>query len=441
MIWNEYIECMDREKLVKLQNERLSAMIERLYYNVPFYRKVFQEQGIEPGDIKCIDQLKNLPFTTKQDLRDNYPFGLFAIPRSEVVRLHASSGTTGKPTVVGYSRRDIEIWSEVMARTLTAAGAGKNDVLHIAYGYGLFTGGLGVHYGAEKIGATVIPISGGNTQRQIQLMQDFGSTVIACTPSYALFLAEAMADAGISTVSLKLKAGVFGAEPWTEEMRHEIEDKLKIKAIDIYGLSEVIGPGVASECMHQEGLHVFEDHFIPEIIDPETLEVLPEGQLGELVFTCITKEALPLLRYRTRDLTVLNYGKCSCGRTIVRMQKCLGRSDDMLIIRGVNVFPSQIETVLLEMSETKPHYLLIVDRVNNLDVLEIWVEIDGQFFSDEIKKLEDLKKKIQHNIESALGLSTIVKLVEPKTIERSEGKAKRVIDKRKLSLPASKQGR
>ena len=371
----------------------------------------------------------------------NYPFGLFAIPRSEVVRLHASSGTTGKPTVVGYSRRDIEIWSEVMARTLTAAGAGKNDVLHIAYGYGLFTGGLGVHYGAEKIGATVIPISGGNTQRQLQLMQDFGSTIIACTPSYALFLAEAMAEAGISTDSLKLKAGVFGAEPWTEEMRREIEDKLKIKAIDIYGLSEVIGPGVASECMHQEGLHVFEDHFIPEIIDPETLEVLPEGQLGELVFTCVTKEALPLLRYRTRDLTVLNYGKCSCGRTIVRMQKCLGRSDDMLIIRGVNVFPSQIETVLLEMSETKPHYLLIVDRVNNLDVLEVWVEVDGQFFSDEIKKLEDLKKKIQHNIESALGLSATVKLVEPKTIERSEGKAKRVIDKRKLSLPASKQGR
>jgi phenylacetate-CoA ligase len=441
MIWNEYIECMDREKLVKLQNERLSAMIERLYFNVPFYRKVFQEKGIEPGDIKCIDQLKNLPFTIKQDLRDNYPFGLFAIPRSEVVRLHASSGTTGKPTVVGYSRRDIEIWSEVMARTLTAAGAGKNDVLHIAYGYGLFTGGLGVHYGAEKIGATVIPISGGNTQRQLQLMQDFGSTIIACTPSYALFLAEAMAEAGISTDSLKLKAGVFGAEPWTEEMRREIEDKLKIKAIDIYGLSEVIGPGVASECMHQEGLHVFEDHFIPEIIDPETLEVLPEGQLGELVFTCVTKEALPLLRYRTRDLTVLNYGKCSCGRTIVRMQKCLGRSDDMLIIRGVNVFPSQIETVLLEMSETKPHYLLIVDRVNNLDVLEVWVEVDGQFFSDEIKKLEDLKKKIQHNIESALGLSATVKLVEPKTIERSEGKAKRVIDKRKLSLPASKQGR
>jgi len=296
----------------------------------------------------------------------------------------------------------------------------------------LFTGGLGIHYGAEKIGATVIPMSGGNTQRQLQLMQDFGSTIMACTPSYALFLAEAMNEAGIPASSFKLKAGVFGAEPWTEEMRREIEDKLKIKAIDIYGLSEVIGPGVASECMHQNGLHVFEDHFVPEVIDPATLEVLPNGQTGELVFTCVTKEALPLLRYRTRDMTTLNTEKCSCGRTIVRMKKCLGRSDDMLIIRGVNVFPSQIETVLLEMSETKPHYLLIVDRVNNLDVLEIWVEVEGQFFSDEIKKLEGLKKKIQHNIESSLGISANIKLVEPKTIERSEGKSKRVIDKRKL---------
>ncbi len=432
MIWNDYIECMEREKLVKLQGERLSAMIQRLYYNIPFYRGLFQKNGIEPGDIKSIDQLKNLPFTTKQDLRDNYPFGLFAVPKSEVVRVHASSGTTGKPTVVGYTRKDIETWSEVVARTLTAAGAGKNDVLHIAYGYGLFTGGLGIHYGAEKIGATVIPISGGNTQRQLQLMQDFGSTIIACTPSYALYLAEAINENGISPDSLKLKAGVFGAEPWTEEMRREIEDKLRIKAVDIYGLSEIIGPGVASECLHQKGLHIFEDHFIPEIIDPQTLEVLPEGQIGELVFTCITKEALPLLRYRTRDLTTLNYEKCSCGRTIVRMQKCLGRSDDMLIIRGVNVFPSQIETVLLEMSETKPHYLLIVDRVNNLDILEVWVEVEDQFFSDEIKKLEGLKNKIQHNIESALGINANVKLVEPKTIERSEGKAKRVIDKRKL---------
>jgi phenylacetate-CoA ligase len=432
MIWNEFIECMDRERLRKLQSERLSAMVQRLYYNVPFYRKAFQEKGIEPGDIKSIDQLKNLPFTIKQDLRDNYPFNLFAVPRSEVVRVHASSGTTGKPTVVGYTRKDIEIWSEVIARTLTAAGADKTSVLHIAYGYGLFTGGLGLHYGAEKVGATVIPISGGNTQRQIQLMVDFGSTVLACTPSYALFLAEAIAEANISPEQLKLKAGVFGAEPWTEEMRKQIEKKLHIRATDIYGLSEVIGPGVASECEHQCGLHIFEDHFIPEIIDPNTKEVLPEGQVGELVFTCITKEALPLLRYRTHDLSTLNYEKCSCGRTIVRMQKCLGRSDDMLIIRGVNVFPSQIETVLLEMSETKPHYLLIVDRVNNLDVLEIWVEVEDQFFSDEIKKLEGLKKKIQHKIESALGISASIKLVEPKTIERSEGKAKRVIDKRKL---------
>jgi phenylacetate-CoA ligase len=423
---------MDREQLTKLQSERLSTMVERLYYNVPFYRKQFQKNGIEPGDIKSVDQLKQLPFTTKQDLRDNYPFGLFAVPVADVVRLHASSGTTGKPTVVGYTRKDLNIWSEVMARTLTSAGAGKTDVLHVAYGYGLFTGGLGVHYGAEKIGATVIPMSGGNTQRQLQLMQDFGSTILACTPSYALFLAEAMAEAGMTVDSFKLKAGVFGAEPWTEEMRREIETKLKIKAIDIYGLSEVIGPGVASECMDQCGLHVFEDHFIPEIVDPKTLEVLPYGQIGELVFTCVTKEALPLLRYRTRDLTVLNVEKCSCGRTLVRMKKCLGRSDDMLIIRGVNVFPSQIETVLLEMNETRPHYLLIVDRVNNLDVLEVWVEVDGQLFSDEIRKLEALKKKIQHNIESVLGINASVKLVEPKTIERSEGKAKRVIDKRKL---------
>jgi phenylacetate-CoA ligase len=432
MIWNEYIECMDRERLAKLQSERLSVMVERLYYNVPFYRHEFQKRGIEPGDIKSVEQLKQLPFTLKQDLRDNYPYGLFAVPASEVVRVHASSGTTGKPTVVGYTRRDLVVWSEVVARALTAAGAGKNDVLQISYGYGLFTGGLGIHYGAEKIGATVIPMSGGNTQRQLQLMHDLGSTVLACTPSYSLFLAEAMAEAGIKPETMKLKAGIFGAEPWTEEMRREIESKLHIKAYDIYGLSEIIGPGVASECEHQCGAHIAEDHFIPEIIDPNTLEVLPYGQLGELVFTCVTKEALPLLRYRTRDLTILNAEKCACGRTVVRMKKCLGRSDDMLIIRGVNVFPSQIEAVLLEMRETKPHYLLIVDRVNNLDVLEVWVEVDEQFFSDEIKKLEGLKKKIQHNIESVLGINANIKLVEPKTIERSEGKAKRVIDKRKL---------
>jgi phenylacetate-CoA ligase len=433
MFWNETVECMNRDRLEQLQGERLSSMVERLYDNVPFYRQRFQEQGIEPGDIKHVCQLKTLPFTTKQDLRDNYPFGLFAVPPSEVVRVHASSGTTGKPTVVGYTRRDINIWSEVVARTLTGAGAGKNDVLHIAYGYGLFTGGLGIHYGAEKIGATVIPMSGGNTQRQLQLMHDFGSTILACTPSYALYLAESMAEANMPVDSFKLKTGVFGAEPWTEEMRQEIERKLHIKALDIYGLSEVIGPGVAAECLHQCGLHVYEDHFIPEVIDPETLQVLPYGRVGELVFTCVTKEALPLLRYRTRDLTVLNADRCSCGRTIVRMQKVLGRTDDMLIIRGVNVFPSQIETILLEMSETKPHYQLIVDRVDNLDQLEVWVEVEGQFFSDEIKKLEDLKRKIQHNMESALGISAKVKLVEPKTIERSEGKAKRVIDKRKLT--------
>jgi phenylacetate-CoA ligase len=433
MKWNEPIECMDREQLKKLQSERLSAMIERIYTHIPFYQYLLKKKGIEPGDIKSVDQLGQLPFTTKQDLRDNYPFGLFAVPTADVVRLHASSGTTGKPTVVGYTRKDIDTWSEVMARTLTSAGASKMDVLHVAYGYGLFTGGLGVHYGAEKVGATVIPMSGGNTQRQLQLMKDFGSTILACTPSYALFLAEAMAEARMPIDLFKLKSGVFGAEPWTEEMRREIESKLKIKAIDIYGLSEVIGPGVASECMDQCGLHVFEDHFIPEIIDPKTLEVLPYGQVGELVFTCVTKEALPLLRYRTRDLTVLNTEKCSCGRTLVRMKKCLGRSDDMLIIRGVNVFPTQIETVLLEMNETRPHYLLIVDRVNNLDVLEVQVEVDEKLFSDEIRKLEELKKKIQHNIESILGINASVKLVEPKTIERTEGKVKRVIDKRKLT--------
>jgi len=432
MIWNEPIECMDREKLHELQSSRLRSMIERIY-NVPFYRNKFQEKGIKPADITSIDQLKDLPFTTKQDLRDNYPFGLFAVENSEIVRVHASSGTTGRPTVVGYTKNDISLWAEVIARSLTSAGAGKHDVMQIAYGYGLFTGGLGIHYGAENIGATVIPISGGNTKRQLQLMKDFGSTFLACTPSYALFMAEAMAEEGISPDDLKLKAGVFGAEPWTEEMRKEIEKKLKIKAYDIYGLSEVIGPGVSMECEHQCGMHVYEDHFFPEIVDPITLQPLPYGQTGELVFTTITKEGLPLLRYRTRDLTVLNAEKCKCGRTLVRMKKCHGRSDDMLIIRGVNVFPSQIESVLLEMKETKPHYLLIVDRVNNLDILEVLVEVDEQFFSDEIKQLESLTAKIQHNIESVLGVSAKVKLVEPKTIERSEGKAKRVIDKRNLN--------
>ncbi len=432
MIWNEHIECMNRDELRNLQSKRLCETVERVYYNVPFYRKKMQEFGLEPGDIKGMDDLTKLPFTTKQDLRDNYPFGLFAVPMSDVVRVHASSGTTGKPTVVGYTRRDLSSWSEVVARSLHCAGVGKEDRIQIAYGYGLFTGGLGVHYGAEKVGATVIPISGGNTKKQLQLMQDFSSTVLACTPSYALYLAEAMEEHGIDPSKLHLKVGIFGAEPWTHNMRLEIEEKLHIKAIDIYGLSEVIGPGVANECAYQNGLHVFEDHFLPETIDSTSLKSVPKGMEGELVFTTITKEALPILRYRTRDLTILNDEKCQCGRTMTRMQKCTGRSDDMLIIRGVNIFPSQIESVLLEISETKPHYMLFVDRHNNLDTLEVWVEVDGVFFSDEIRQLENLTRKITHEIQSTLGISVKVKLVEPKTIERSEGKAKRVIDRRQL---------
>ena len=432
MIWNEYHECMEREKLASLQGERLRDMVERVYFNVPFYRNKLQEQGIEPGDIRTIDDLKKLPFTTKQDLRDNYPFGLFAVPQDSVVRLHASSGTTGKSTVVGYTHNDIMMWAEVVARSLTMAGITKDDIVQVAYGYGLFTGGLGVHYGAEKVGASVIPISGGNTKKQLQLMEDFGSTAIACTPSYAAFLGEALAEEKIDRSKIKLKAGVFGAEPWTEQMRTEIQNLLGIKAYDIYGLSEVIGPGVSMECSCQSGMHVFEDHFIPEIIDPETGEVLPYGELGELVFTTVTKEALPLIRYRTRDLTRLHAGRCDCGRTLVRMEKCVGRSDDMLIIRGVNVFPSQVESVLLEMSETRPHYLLVVDRENNLDTLEVQVEIEEQFFSDEVKELEGLRKRIGSNLTSMLGLHATVRLVEPGTIERSMGKAQRVVDKRKL---------
>ena len=430
-IWNRDIECLDRDSLRKIQNNRLRLIVERVYFNVPYFRKKMQEAGLSPASACTLDKLHKIPFTTKQDLRDNYPFGLFAVPMKEIIRLHASSGTTGKPTVVGYTKGDISTWSEVMARALTAAGANRNDFIQIAYGYGLFTGGLGLHYGGEKIGASVIPISGGNTMRQIQLMHDFGSTVIACTPSYALFLAEAINESGINRDDLKLKVGVFGAEPWTENMRREIEDKLKIKAIDIYGLSEIIGPGVACECLEQAGPHINEDHFLPEIIDPDTLEPLPPGELGELVFTTLTKEGLPLIRYRTHDLTRLHYEKCRCGRTLVRMEKCLGRSDDMLIIRGVNLFPSQVESVLLEINEIKPHYLLIVDRQNNLDTLELKVEVEEEFFQDKISELETLRQRIQHSLESSLGVGLKVTLVEPKTIERSEGKANRVIDLRK----------
>lgn len=429
-IWNRHFECMNRDELRNVQGERLRDTVERVYFHVPYYRQKMQERGLGPENIHSLDDLSKLPFTTKNDLRDNYPFGLFASPMSEIVRLHASSGTTGKPTVVGYSRKDIATWSEVMARTLYSAGATRDDFIHIAFGYGLFTGGLGLHYGGEKIGASVIPVSGGNTKRQLQLMHDFGSTVLACTPSYALYLAEALEESGLNREDLRLRVGVFGAEPWTENMRREIEEKLSIKAIDIYGLSEVIGPGVASECLLQKGLHINEDHFYPEIIDPDTLEVLPPGTSGELVFTTITKEGLPLIRYRTRDLTRLNYETCSCGRTLVRMEKCLGRSDDMLIIRGVNLFPSQVESILLEMSEIKPYYQLIVDRVNNLDEIELKVEVEEQFFQDKIGQLMALRQKIQQNLESSLGLSIKITLVEPKTLERSEGKSKRVIDKR-----------
>ena len=432
MIWNETFECMTREEMHRCQSRRLIDMVERVYHNVPFYRKKMQELGISPEDIRGVEDLPKLPFTTKNDLRDNYPYGLFAVPMTEIVRIHASSGTTGKPTVVGYTRKDLATWSEVMARTLSCAGITRHDFVHVAYGYGLFTGGLGAHYGAEKIGCSVIPISGGNTKRQLQIMHDFGSTALACTPSYALYLAEAIRESGIPREQFKLRVGTLGAEPWSENMRREIEEKLQIKAIDIFGLSEIIGPGVSSECLCQNGLHINEDHFVPEIIHPQTLEVLPEGEEGELVFTTITKEGLPLLRYRTRDLSSLNYAPCRCGRTLVRMKKCTGRSDDMLIIRGVNLFPSQVESVLLEMKETSPHYMLIVDRVNNLDVLELQVEMEESFLLDRISELQALTRRIQRTMESSLGISLTVKIVEPKTIARSEGKAVRVIDKRKI---------
>lgn len=415
----------------QLQSGQLSRMIQRMYDHVPFYRNRFKEKGIEPGDIGSVDQLKELPFTTKEDLRENYPFGLFTVPQSDVVRIHASSGTTGKPTVVGYTRQDIDIWSEVVARSLTMADIHSGDTIQVAYGYGPFTGGLGLHYGAERVGATVIPISSGNTRKQLQFMTDFNTTVLACTPSYAAHLGESILKEGISPEDVKLRVGVFGAEPWTNEMRKEIEKLLRIKAYDIYGLSEVIGPGVSMECECQCGSHIFEDHFIPEIIHPETLEVLPDGEIGELVFTTVSKEAMPLLRYRTRDLTRLYREKCACGRTLVRMEKCLGRSDDMLIIRGVNVFPSQVESVLMEMSETSPHYQLIVRRENNLDTLEVLVEIDEKNWSDSIRELEGIKRRIEQNIKSLLGVSAAIRLVEPHSIERSEGKAKRIIDHRK----------
>ena len=432
MIWNEPMECMSRDQMHDLQSKRLKDMVVRVYHNVEFYRKKMQELGLEPGDINSVDDLVKLPFTTKQDLRDNYPFGLFATPKSEVVRVHASSGTTGKSTVVAYTRKDVDIFSEVVARALCCSGVTKEDIVQVAYGYGLFTGGLGLHYGAEKLGAAVVPISGGNTAKQIMLLQDFGSTVLACTPSYAAYLCEAIAEAGIDAANLPLRIGVFGAEPWSQEMRVKIEEGLKIQAFDIYGLSEIIGPGVSNSCQYQNGLHIAEDHFVPEILDPSTLKPVGAGVTGELVFTTVTKEAMPLLRYRTRDLSSLDYDPCPCGRTNVRMAKIFGRSDDMLIIRGVNVFPSQVESVLLEIPEAKPHYMLVVDRQGAMDTLEIQVEVDEKYFSDEIAQINNIRNKIKHKVESILGISVIISLVEHKTIKRSEGKAQRVIDKRKL---------
>ena len=414
-----------------LQSERLVSLVDYVYHNVEFYRKKMQAVGIMPGDVKSIEDITMLPFTTKDDLRDNYPFGLFAVPNSEIVRIHASSGTTGKATVVGYTRRDLEIWSECVARCMTMAGVSKDDIIQIAYGYGLFTGGLGAHDGAQRIGATVVPMSTGNSKKLTTMMVDFGATAIACTPSYLLHISEVLAEEGLLD-KIKLKAAICGAEPWTEKMRNEIESRLNIKAYDIYGLSEVMGPGVACDCDYHAGLHVCEDHFYPEILDSATLTPVAEGVTGELAFTTLTKEGIPLIRYRTKDLTSIDRTPCECGRTSARISRFKGRVDDMLIIRGVNVFPSQIEAALVEVEEVTPHYMMIVDRVNNLDTLEVQVEIDQRFYTDEIRVIEALTKKIAHVIQQALGISAKVKIVEPQTLLRSQGKAVHVIDNRKL---------
>ena len=431
-MWQKEIETMPREELEKLQSERLVWQVNRMYERVELFRNRMDKLGLKPSDIHGIDDLHKLPFSYKQDLRDYYPYGLFAEPMENIVRVHASSGTTGKKIVVGYTRNDVDKWDNCVARMMAAIGLDNTDFVQVAYGYGLFTGGLGAHGGATKLGATVIPISSGNTANQIQTMIDFGSTCLCCTPSYAMYLGEAIEEAGL-TDQLKLKAGIFGAEPWTEEMRHAIEEKLRIKAYDIYGLSEIMGPGVSYECEHQCGMHVCEDMFIPEIIDPDTGEVLPKGSTGELVFTTITKEGFPLIRYRTRDICSLNYEQCACGRTHARMNKPTGRSDDMLIIRGVNVFPSQIEEVLLKVgSGITPNYQIIVDRVNNNDTFEVNVEMDEAMFADDVKSIEKLEKTITNEIRSMLGIGAKVRLVNPKSIARSEGKAKRVIDNRKI---------
>ena len=425
------LETAPREVLHWIQSRRLVKMVENCYNNVPLYKKRFDEMGLLPGDIKSIDDIHKLPFTYKTDLRDNYPFGMIAVPKEQLVRIHASSGTTGKQTVVGYTKNDIDVWAKGAARALVAAGATKSDYIHVSYGYGLFTGGLGLHYGAEMLGATAIPVSSGNTKRQVDILRDYGSDFLCCTPSYAMYIGETVRDMGIDPKTLKLRGGIFGAEAWSENMRREIEKILDIKAYDIYGLSEIAGPGVSFECKEQTGMHINEDFFYPEIIDPETGEQLPDGEYGELVFTCIGKEALPLLRYRTRDICKLSHKPCSCGRTLVKMSKTRGRTDDMLIIRGINVFPSQVEHVLLSLN-MEPNYQIIVDRKNNLDTMEVQVEMSDQMFSDKVRNLEDVEHNIAAALQSTLNIAAKIRLVEPKSLPRSEGKAKRVIDKRHL---------
>ena len=425
------IELASRDYLHALQSARLIKMVENCYNNVPFYKKKFDEIGLLPGDIHSIDDITKLPFTVKQDLRDNYPFGLFAVSREKLQRIHASSGTTGKQTVVGYTKHDIDVWAHGAARAIAAAGGKKDYYIHVSYGYGLFTGGLGLHYGAELLGATVIPVSSGNTKRQIQILQDFGSDFLCCTPSYAMYIGESLKEAGIDSSKLPLRAGIFGAEAWSENMRREIEKSLNIKAYDIYGLSEIAGPGVAYECSEQTGMHICEDFFYPEVVDPKTLQPLPDGQYGELVFTCIGKEALPLVRYRTRDITALSHEKCACGRTLVKMLKPKGRSDDMLIIRGVNVFPSQVEHVILSLG-MEPNYQIVVDRINNLDVMTVKIEMSESMLSDSVRRVEDQENKLKAAMHDTLGISAKIKLVEPHSLPRSEGKAVRVIDNREI---------
>lgn len=421
---------MSRDQMTAIQSARLVKLVDYVYHNVEFYRKKMQAIDLMPGDIKGLDDITKLPFTTKDDLRDNYPFGLFAVPNSEIVRIHASSGTTGKATVVGYTRYDLDVWSECVARCLTMAGVSKDDIIQVAYGYGLFTGGLGAHGGAEKIGATVVPMSTGNSKKLTTMMVDFGATAIACTPSYLLHISEVLENEGLID-QIKLKSAICGAEPWTEKMRNEIEKRLRIKAYDIYGLSEVMGPGVACDCDFHKGLHVCEDHFYPEVLDTATLSPVKDGETGELAFTTLTKEGIPLIRYRTKDLTSIDHSPCECGRTSARISRFKGRVDDMLIIRGVNVFPSQVEAALVNVEEVTPHYMMIVDRVNNLDTLELQVEIDQKFYTDEVKAIEALTKKIAHILQQALGINAKVKIVEPQSLVRSEGKAVHVIDKRK----------